>query len=353
MSHAPEPDLLEGFPHPRERSTLAGHEAAEREFLDAYRAGRMHHAWIIGGPEGIGKATLAYRIAKFLFAHPDPSAAAVRAARDLSVDPAAPAARKVTAQSHPDLAVLRRGLTEKGTLKTEIAVEQVRRAMEMLTTTSAEGGWRVCIIDPAEELNRSSNNALLKSLEEPPARSIFLIVAHAPGRLLPTIRSRGRMLPLAPLSRDDLVQVLSEIAFEEEPSAVAAAAAQAQGSVRRAIALLDPDLIDIGRRTQALLDALPGLPQKALLDLAGRAAGKDGEGNYAEMLDVVRGWLSAALAAGAAEGPARVAPLADIWEKLHEGARAFDDYNIDRRPFIVGLFSDMAEAVARMRAQPS
>ncbi len=351
MSDAPEPDQLEGFPHPRERTALIGHDDAEREVLDAYRAGRLHHAWIIGGPEGIGKATFAYRIAKFLLANPDPSAPAVQAARDLSVDPAAPAARKVVAMSHPDLIALRRTINpETKRPRQDIPIDKARKAGAMFSATAGEGGWRICIIDAAEDLNRAGANAILKTLEEPPPRAIFLIVSHAPGRLLPTIRSRCRLLQLAPLTQDDLARVLDEIAFEEDPGAVKAAVAHADGSVRRAIALLDPDLVEMGQRTRALLEALPDLPQKALLDLAGRAAGRDGEANYAEMLDVVRDWLSAEVASGAGDGAARMAPLAEMWEKMHEGARAIDAYNVDRRPFIVGLFSDMAEAVARLRA---
>lgn len=350
MSDAPEPDQLEDFPHPRERDALIGHIAAEQAFLDAYRSGRPHHAWIIGGPEGIGKATLAYRIARFVFANPDPASPAVRSAHDLSVDPTHPAARKIIAQSHPDLAVLRRAVNDKtGKARTEILIEQVRRATEMFASTAGEGGWRICIIDPAEDLNRAGANALLKTLEEPPARAIFLIVSHAPARLLPTIRSRCRRLDLSPLANDDVVWLLSELT-DEKPAAIAAAVQGAQGSVRRAIAMLDPDLAEMGKRTRALLDGLPDLPQKAVLDLAGRASGRDSDALYEEMLDAVRGWLSAKVADDAAQGAARLEPLAGIWDKLHEGARTIEAFNIDRRPFVVGLFSDMAEAVARMRA---
>ncbi|WP_342362539.1 DNA polymerase III subunit delta' [Terrarubrum flagellatum] len=351
MSDIVEPDQLEGFPHPRERADLAGHVEAERIFLDAYRSGRLHHAWIIGGEEGIGKATLAYRIARFLLANPDPTAPAVRQARDLAVDPSHPAARKVMALSHPDLVTLRRTVNpETKRPRQDIPIDMVRRATAVFASTAGEGGWRVCIVDSAEDLNRAGANALLKTLEEPPNRAIFLIVSHAPGRLLPTIRSRCRRLDLAPLSQADLSRVLHEIAFEEEPSAVRAAVAGAQGSVRRAILLLDSDLAGMGARTIALLDKLPDLPQRALLDLAGKAAGRDGEPLYHELLDATRNWLSDQLAARASAGAARVAPLAEMWDKLNEGSRTIDAFNIDRRPFIIGLFSDMAEAMARVRA---
>src|SRR5689334_22434160 len=132
MTDIVEPDQLEGCPHPRERAILIGHGEAERTFLDAYRSGRAHHAWILGGPEGIGKATLAYRIARFLLAHPDPRAAAVRDATDLAVDPAHPAARKIAAQGHPDLFALKRPINpDTGKPRTEIPVDMARRANEM------------------------------------------------------------------------------------------------------------------------------------------------------------------------------------------------------------------------------
>lgn len=350
MTDATEPDQLEGYPHPRERAELIGHASAEQAFLDAYRGGRLHHAWIIGGPEGIGKATLAYRIARFLLAHPDPTASAVQKANDLSVDPKLPAARKVAALSHPDLAALRRTINpDTKRPRQDIPIDMVRKATAMFGATAGEGGWRVGVIDAAEDLNRAGANALLKTLEEPPARAIFLIVSHAPGRLLPTIRSRCRRLDLAPLNQDDLKRLLLDLTGEHD-DVIANAVAQSRGSVRRAIAMLDPDLAAMGQRTQSLLSSLPELPHKALLEIAGQASGRDSDALYDEMLDATRGWLAEQLTARAGEGAARLAPLAEMWDKLHAGARAIDAYNIDRRPFIVGLFSDMADAVARTRA---
>src|SRR5919202_4392436 len=169
-----EPDRFDAAPHPRERFALFGHEEAEAAFLHAIRGGRLHHAWLIGGPEGIGKATLAYRVARFLLAtgpgsrDPGPS---------LAVDPKAVAARQVAALSHPNLAVLRRSPgTDKKAPAATIAVDSVRRALDLFGSTAADGGYRVCIVDSAEDLTTQSANALLKVLEEPPARSIFLIV---------------------------------------------------------------------------------------------------------------------------------------------------------------------------------
>ena len=350
MSDDVGPDQIEGRPHPRETSSFIGRPAAEREFLDAYRLGRLHHAWILGGPEGVGKATLAYRIARFLLAHPKPRNASVQMARDLFVDPSHPAAVAVAKQKHQDLRVLRRGLNEKtGKPQTEIPVADVRDAIAMFHETALNESWRICIVDAAEDLNRSSANALLKTLEEPPEQSILLLVSHAPDRLLPTIRSRCRRLDLGPLSPDDLRQILADLG-EDDVDAVTAAVAEARGSVRRALALLDPELASMGERTRAMLDKLPDLAPDALMDLASRSTGRDGEVFFGEVLDAVRGWLSGIVAEEAGGAAARVEPFAEIWEKLHEGARMIEAYNVDRRPFIVGLFSDMADAFARLRA---
>lgn len=193
-------DPREGPEHPRFTRKLEGHAAAERIFLDAWAKGRLHHAWMIAGPEGIGKATLAWRIARFLLATPQASG---EPPHDLGSDPASEAARLVGARSHPDLFVLERPVNpETGKLKQDIAVDDVRRVNAFFARTAAMGGWRVVIVDAVDDLNASSANALLKILEEPPLKAIFLLVAHAPGRALKTIRSRCRVLALRPPGRD-------------------------------------------------------------------------------------------------------------------------------------------------------
>ena len=203
----PEADRLEGFPHPRETAKLFGHEPAERALAEALASGRMHHAWLLAGPPGIGKATLAYRLARAALA--DPSE---RSATDLTVPEDSRAARQVRALSHPGLLVIRRPWDDKAKrFATTIPVDEVRRLRSFLGHSAAEATWRVVIVDDANELNVNAANALLKSLEEPPPRTVFLLVAPAPGRLLPTIRSRCRTLVLAPL----------------EPAALRAAATQA------------------------------------------------------------------------------------------------------------------------------
>ncbi|MBV9239343.1 MAG: DNA polymerase III subunit delta', partial [Xanthobacteraceae bacterium] len=186
-------------PHPRDAFALHGHAEAEHDMLQAYRGGRMPHAWLIGGSPGIGKATLAYRMARFVLAHPDPTAPDVQAAQTLAVAPEHPVARRITAQAHSDLLALERTVGDNGKLRTEIAVADVRRTIAFYGSTAGEGGWRICIVDSVDELNRFGTNALLKILEEPPARSLLFLLSHAPGQVLPTIRSRCRRLLLRPL----------------------------------------------------------------------------------------------------------------------------------------------------------
>jgi DNA polymerase-3 subunit delta' len=185
------PDQITGIVLPRENLHLFGHEAAERVLLEAYRSGRMHHAWLITGPEGIGKATLAFRIARFILANPDPSENSIAVADDLTVEAPDALIGKIAHGIHPNILHLQRPWDEKGKrYRTEISVDTVRRIVPFLGTTAGEGGWRIVLVDPADEMNRSAANALLKALEEPPPRTLFVLVSQTPGRLLTTIRSR-------------------------------------------------------------------------------------------------------------------------------------------------------------------
>src|SRR5437764_10055949 len=166
-------------PHPRETALLFGHTAAENALLTAYRSGRMPHGVLVTGPKGIGKATLAYRMARFVLAHPDPAAQNVQSANSLAVEPSSPVARRVAAQAQPDLLVIERTANEKGVLRNQIAVDDIRRAVPFFGSTAGEGGWRIAIVDAVDDLNRSGANALLKVLEEPPERALLLLVAHS------------------------------------------------------------------------------------------------------------------------------------------------------------------------------
>src|SRR4030081_4119346 len=212
---------------PRETTALSGHREAETALLDAYRSGRIPHAWLIGGTLGIGKATLAYRMARFVLAHRDPLAPDVQHAETLQVDPSDPVARHVAAGAHGGLLTLERTVNDKGVLRTVITVDETRETIGFFGSTAAVDGWRVCIVDTVDELNPNAANALLKVLEEPPQQSLFLLVSHAPARVLPTILSRCRKLLLRALAVDDVIRAAALAANKatDDPALVEAAEA--------------------------------------------------------------------------------------------------------------------------------
>jgi DNA polymerase-3 subunit delta' len=349
-----DPDRLPSAPHPRETLGLLGHARQEQAFLAALASGRMHHAWLLGGPEGIGKASFAYRAARFMLAAGDPAGRATQAS-DLARPEADPATRRIMAQSHPDLHLLRRQTKPDGKGYTSnIPVDAVRRVLDRFGASAAEGGWRVCIVDSAEDMDRSAANALLKLLEEPPPRALFLIVAHAPGRMLPTIRSRCRLLSFDALSEADVAEA-GRLALERmggpfDASALPRAAGLAGGSVRRALTYVEPETLALVEAVRARLDALPGIDVGALIALGDDLAGKANEADFWVMIEAVQSWLSDHLHAHAASGPARLAPLAEVWDKLARAAREAETYNLDRRPLVMTMFHDLSDAVARSRA---
>src|ERR1700688_2354076 len=198
--------------HPRETTALFGHREAETALLNAYRSGRIPHAWLIGGAAGIGKATLAYRMARFVLAHRNPLASDVQRGETLWVDPSDPGARHVAAGAHGGLLTLERTLNEKGVMRTVITVDETRETISFFGSTAAVEGWRVCIVDTVDELHPNAANALLKILEEPPRQSLFLLVSQAPARVLPTILSRCRKLLLRPLATDDVIRAAAQAA---------------------------------------------------------------------------------------------------------------------------------------------
>jgi DNA polymerase III subunit delta' len=327
-------------PHPRETTSFHGHAVAEQAFLDAYR-GRMPHAWLIGGPRGIGKATLAYRMARFVFAYPDP--AAVREAASLALPADHRAVRRVAAQGHSDLLALERVEDEKGKMPTVLSVDLVRKTIGFFGSTAGEGGWRVCIVDSADELNAAGANALLKILEEPPARALLIVVSHAPGRLLPTIRSRCRRLALRPLGTEDVARaVAGALSRDADEPDLKAAAAAADGSVARALDLIGGTALAVRERVNTMLDALPSVDPAALHAL-GDALGRSDETAFTAFVDAVRDWLSARVTAARAE-PSRLVRFADAWEKLNVAARDVEIFHLERKPFAFNVFGWLAAA---------
>ncbi|MGY6568059.1 MAG: DNA polymerase III subunit delta' [Salinarimonas sp.] len=345
ISKEPETDQLSGAPHPRERHVLYGQDAAEQAFLAGFRKGKLHHAWLIGGMQGIGKATLAYRIARFVLAY---GHAPETAPDELGMSAEHPVVRQVAALSHPDLFILRRvAATEKKAASTTIPVEQVRKALHLFSTTAAASGYRICIVDSAEDLAGAGANALLKMVEEPPPRSLFLIIAHEPRRVLPTIRSRCRRLDLQPLTPDAIAQVLRSIdgVDAEDPAARDSAIARAEGSARRAFELLDPAKREVVETMERLLENLPREDFQGTLAFAEKLSKKGSEEAFSLALETMQRWASAKLHEHAARGARRLAPLVEVCDKIARSAREADIYNLDRRPLVLTMFGDLAGAV--------
>jgi DNA polymerase-3 subunit delta' len=330
------------IPHPRDTAQLFGHAEAEQALLNAYRGGHIAHAWLIGGPRGIGKATLAYRMARFVLAHPDPAADAVQAAASLTVPADHPAARRISNQAHPDLLVLRRVINEKtGKLFQDIRVEDIRDAVPVFGSTAGEGGWRVAIVDSVEELNRSGENSLLKILEEPPPRSLLLLVSNAPGRVLPTIRSRCRLLTLRPLSGRDTAYAVAAAAGRpaEDPELIEAVGA-ANGSVGRALDLLDEDALALRKKVKDLLGQLPA-PDAQAMHVLGDALGFSDPAPLATFVDLVNDWLSQRLETSGDKR--KLARIAETWDRINASARDVEEYNLERKPFVFTVFGLLAE----------
>lgn len=331
-------------PSPRANPILLGHAAAEATLLEALRGGRMHHAWLITGPEGIGKATLAFRFARRLLA-------GAPSGDSLALDPAHPVFRRVAAASHADLLTIERLYDPKRKrVRTQIAVEDVRKINGFMSLTAAEGGWRVVVVDGAEDMNQASANALLKVLEEPPPRAVLLLVCSAPGRLLPTIRSRCRRLRLSALSDADMTSLLGDYLPDAPAEERARLVTLAEGSPGRAMLLVEEEGVAIAALVDKLLSELPDLPAIRAHEVAD-ALGRS-ETGFSTFMDLLRTGLAAAVrdsARGRADpDQARLVGLRplDAWGEVWHGLTRLQDeterFALDKRAALVqglGLLS--------------
>ncbi|MDF0599769.1 DNA polymerase III subunit delta' [Psychromarinibacter sp. C21-152] len=372
MTDAPaEADRAPGAPHPRETRALIGQDAAEAAFLDAYTSGRMHHAWLITGPRGVGKATLAWRIARFLLATPKDDGGGLFAAppppATLDIDPDHPVAHRTAALSDPGLFLLRRPWDEKAErLRQEITVDEVRRLKHFFELSAADGGRRVVIVDAADEMNTSAANALLKLLEEPPADTTLLLIAHQPSRLLPTILSRCRRLRCRSLDAPEIAEALAQAGADPGPDA-AALAALSEGSVGAAIRLIGLDGLQLYADLVATL-ADPNDRPRAL-KLADGVAGRQNADRFALLIELFDLFLARAARTGtlgppdpeAARGEAdllaRLSPSsiasrrwAEIAQDLGARARHGRAVNLDPAALILDMVLKVHETAARLAA---
>ncbi|MFD1883685.1 DNA polymerase III subunit delta' [Paracoccus pacificus] len=359
----PEPDRVPGAPHPRHTPQIFGQDEAIASFADAMGHGRLHHAWLLTGPRGVGKATLAWAIARKLLG--DQASAALPG---LAVDGTDPVTRRLAALSEPRLHLTRRPWDEKTKrLRAEITVDEIRTLLSFFHLSAAEGGHRVAIIDAADDMNTAAANALLKMLEEPPAGAVILMVAHQPARLLPTIRSRCRVLRLAPLAPAEMAQAMAQAGAEPGKDAEALAAL-AGGSVGEALRLAGQDGLPVYQSIVDLFGRLPDFDRPRARALADAAAGRPGaDGDpfdlVVTLLDLFlsrtarAGLIGAPLeqaARGEAQLMARISPddrAARAWASaqadLGARVRAGRAVNLDPSALVMDMLTTLAQVPAR------
>jgi DNA polymerase-3 subunit delta' len=368
------------WPPPRANPELLGQDDAERTLVHAFATGRPAQAWLLTGPKGIGKATLAFRLARHLFAHPAAAAgmapmpralfAAVeegsggRPAGSMFIDTAHPVFRRVASGGHGDLVTIEPAFDPKrGVRRTEITVDDVRGLGAFLGTTAAEGGWRVAIIDPAEAMNRNAANALLKTLEEPPQGAVILLVSHAPGLLPATVRSRCRRMTLRPLPEPAVGALLARYRPDLAADQAREVARLARGSIGYALVLAGSDFARIERAMRDAFATLPRPAPDAVRGLCDAAAEGGGDG-FATVADLLRGWLAAIVRVCAGAAPdtiaeaerttvatlAGAAPLErwlDVWDKATDALARAEPANMDRRQIILAVFLHIETVLGR------
>ncbi len=346
MTPAAQSGILCGMtaPDPRANPLLLGHAGPEAMLAEAMRSGRMHHAWLLTGPEGVGKATLAFRFARRLFAGPAPGAS-------LALDEQHKVFRRVAVGAHADLLTVEREYdAKKKKFRREIVVDDVRKVSEFLHLTPAEGGWRVVVVDGAEDMNRNAANALLKVLEEPPPRAILLLVCSAAGRLLPTIRSRCRCLRLAALDDAVMADLMQRYLPDAPPAERERLAALGEGSIGRALQLASGGAIGVSDLVGQVLDAVPELGAERAHAVAD-ALGRD-EDAFATFMDLLRAGVAAAVrgvASGRADpeqarliGARPLDAWVDVWQGLARLQDETEGLHLDKRQAILAGFALLA-----------
>ncbi len=350
----PNPDQLDGTPHPRLSTVLFGHETADIGFQQAMCAGKLHHAWLIQGKEGIGKATLAYRFAQMVLARDDQAGHDILPGRKL--DFSTTGAQLIRSDAHPNLLVLRRSWNAKTKkFRTQISVDDVRELQRFLGNTAGMGKWRVVIIDRADDLNMNAANALLKMLEEPPAFCLFLLVSAEQGKLPTTIISRCQKLRLQGLDDPTLRACTNHIAEQSQISLptgdqLSVIFDLADGSVRAALLFASGRTLDDYTQIKHLLDLLPRMDPQAISALAERLSARTAEQDYHNFLHLLSTQISNRIKQIVLAGSGdkhKLAQWTQLWETITSKKAETDLLNLDRGNFILDLFANIEE-IARL-----
>lgn len=335
---------------PRANPNFFGHEEAEAGLVDACRSGRLHHSLLISGPKGVGKATLAYRLARFLLRRSPPDLPGEKGADRLDVSTDDPAFRQIAAGAHPSLRVVERQRSgDTGRLQRDIGVEAIRALSDFYRLTSADGSWRIAIVDGAEEMTQNAANALLKILEEPPGRSLILLISHAPGRLLPTIRSRCYFVPLTSLPDPVLTEALAASGVRIDDADLADLLELAEGSLGAALAVVRIGGIELYREVRDLMAQQATRQFSVELDKFSDRLARVGQ---EETFDIFARMLERAVSRQVVEMartvPARGGELdrwLEVWEKVRALFVQVNGLSLDRKHVIQNAFLHVSEAV--------
>lgn len=363
---------------PRHTVDLRGQEDAERVLLDSWRSGRMPHAWLFTGPKGVGKSTLAFRLARYilkqtsqnaesnsssdedLFGVPAAKSAMPELADSLYISSDDPVFKRIASFGHADVMTIERSWNEKSDkLFSEIRVDDVRKLGHFFSLSAAEGGYRIAILDAADDMNRNAANALLKILEEPPAKSLLIVVAHAPGALLPTIRSRCHVLPLRPLPDNIVSEILQSHIPDAANEDAALMARLSEGSPGRAMALWEAGGLEACTDLRDLLERLENRDPVKLHALADKLARGANVARFNVFIDLLLWWLARMIRLAAAPRPgielwpgenALIARLAqwqsldrwvDVWEKSQGFVTRADALALDKKQTLLTLVFDL------------
>jgi DNA polymerase III subunit delta' len=333
--------------HPRLTAKLFGHAAAEEIFLRAFEAHTLHHAWLLTGEQGIGKAAFAYRAARFLLTQ---GASDGGPAGNLSVPESNPVARQIAAGAHPSLFVLDRAITAGAA---SIGVDEVRKLRSFLNLTSP-GGWRAMIVDPANDLTIASANALLKAIEEPPARTVFFLISHGATAVMPTIRSRCVRLSFRPLDLADFSEAVlaacakAELEVPDTPE-LARLHALAAGSPGRALEFIGGGLLPLAGTLEKIMAGLPDVNFASVHSLIQASGGVRNAQAFARLCDLIEGKIEDIAKTELAQSQGAGAAWAQLWQSVRQRRLDMEALNLDKGAFLMSVFSDM-EHLARKRS---